>query len=219
MTDRKSNHSRRKLLKSIAAGSGAVVAAKSLPESWSKPVINSFVLPAHAQLTDDTGNLPGAGTTAAATTPAVTTPAPLNYFGTDLALNRLGGSLNHSATEYLIAGAADMLISKAHAIRLTLGGMSVIVGTSSATIRFLSAKKFNIHNVVAPIDGSASGRPTLEGGGCLTPDPDEGPQSVQLIAYTRGDASVTVRVNAGNGPGWQVDVPLNPIGNLSIVCT
>jgi hypothetical protein len=48
MTDKKSNDSRRKLLKSIAAGSGAIVAGKSLPENWTKPVIDSVVLPAHA---------------------------------------------------------------------------------------------------------------------------------------------------------------------------
>lgn len=44
-----SNKSRRKLLKSIAAGSGAVIAGKSLPESWSKPVVDSVLLPVHAQ--------------------------------------------------------------------------------------------------------------------------------------------------------------------------
>lgn len=64
MSDKQSNDSRRKLLKSLAAGSGAVVAGKSLPESWSKPVINSVMLPAHAETTD-----------------ATTTPVPLNYFG------------------------------------------------------------------------------------------------------------------------------------------
>jgi hypothetical protein len=48
MTDKKSNESRRKLLKSIAAGGGAVVAGKSLPESWSRPVVDSVMLPAHA---------------------------------------------------------------------------------------------------------------------------------------------------------------------------
>ncbi|MCK5359783.1 MAG: hypothetical protein KAJ95_04110, partial [Gammaproteobacteria bacterium] len=37
------------LLKSIAAGSGAIAAGKSLPESWSKPVVDSVILPAHAQ--------------------------------------------------------------------------------------------------------------------------------------------------------------------------
>jgi hypothetical protein len=44
-----SDKSRRKLLKSIAAGSGAIVAGKSLPESWSRPVVDSVMLPAHAQ--------------------------------------------------------------------------------------------------------------------------------------------------------------------------
>ncbi len=42
MTDKKSSESRRKLLKSIAAGSGAIVAGKSLPESWSKPVMGQY---------------------------------------------------------------------------------------------------------------------------------------------------------------------------------
>ncbi|MCK5359584.1 MAG: hypothetical protein KAJ95_03110 [Gammaproteobacteria bacterium] len=44
-----SDQSRRKLLKSLAAGSGAIVAGKSLPESWSRPVVDSVMLPAHAQ--------------------------------------------------------------------------------------------------------------------------------------------------------------------------
>ena len=70
-----SKDSRRKLLKSIAAGSGAVVAGKSLPESWSKPVIDSIVLPAHAATTDDTGSGgPGVTTTGnPSTTPQLTT--------------------------------------------------------------------------------------------------------------------------------------------------
>lgn len=49
MKDKNSSESRRKLLKSIALGSGAVVAGKSLPESWSRPVVDSVMLPAHAQ--------------------------------------------------------------------------------------------------------------------------------------------------------------------------
>ena len=49
MTDNKSSENRRKLLKSIAAGSGAIVAGKSLPENWARPVVDSVILPAHAQ--------------------------------------------------------------------------------------------------------------------------------------------------------------------------
>lgn len=44
-----SNEKRRKLLKSIAAGSGAIISGKSLPDSWSRPVVDSILLPAHAQ--------------------------------------------------------------------------------------------------------------------------------------------------------------------------
>ena len=49
-----SDKSRRKLLKSIAAGSGAIVAGKNLPESWSRPVVDSVMLPAHAETTTPT---------------------------------------------------------------------------------------------------------------------------------------------------------------------
>ncbi len=48
------NDNRRKLLKSIAAGSGAVVAGKSIPESWSKPVVDTVLLPTHAATTETT---------------------------------------------------------------------------------------------------------------------------------------------------------------------
>lgn len=68
MSDKKSGDSRRKLLKSIAAGSGAIVAGKSAPESWSKPVIDAVMLPAHAETTDDTGSSPTTTTTTATTT-------------------------------------------------------------------------------------------------------------------------------------------------------
>jgi len=50
------NENRRKLLKSIAAGSGAVIAGKSLPENWARPVVDSIALPAHAQTS---GNFSG----------------------------------------------------------------------------------------------------------------------------------------------------------------
>ena len=50
MTDKKeSSDSRRKLLKSLAAGSGALIAGKSLPDSWARPVVDSVLLPVHAQ--------------------------------------------------------------------------------------------------------------------------------------------------------------------------
>jgi hypothetical protein len=44
-----SNNPRRKLLKSIAVGSSVFVTGKSLPNSWKRPVVDSVILPAHAQ--------------------------------------------------------------------------------------------------------------------------------------------------------------------------
>ena len=58
MTDKKSGESRRKLLKSIATGSGVIVAGKSLPENWTKPVVDTVMLPAHAQTTTPTPPTP-----------------------------------------------------------------------------------------------------------------------------------------------------------------
>ena len=60
MSDNKSIESRRKLLKSIAAGGGAVFAGKTLPENWSKPVVDGVMLPVHAQTTScDLDSIPG----------------------------------------------------------------------------------------------------------------------------------------------------------------
>jgi len=42
--------SRRRLLKSIALASGATIAGRSLPDAWTRPVVDSVLLPAHAQL-------------------------------------------------------------------------------------------------------------------------------------------------------------------------
>ena len=54
MTDNKSSESRRKLLKSIAASSGVIVLGNSLPESWSRPVVDSIMLPVHGQTSPTT---------------------------------------------------------------------------------------------------------------------------------------------------------------------
>ena len=50
----RSKQSRRNLLKSMAAGSSAVIAGKSLPNDWAKPVVDSVLLPAHAETSDIT---------------------------------------------------------------------------------------------------------------------------------------------------------------------
>jgi len=63
-TDKKQQ--RRALLKGAMISTGVIGAAQALPEKWLKPVINSVVLPAHGQTTDDTSLLGGGNTTTAA---------------------------------------------------------------------------------------------------------------------------------------------------------
>ena len=45
----KSAAARRRILKTLLAGGGVIAGAKALPEKWAKPVVESVVLPAHAQ--------------------------------------------------------------------------------------------------------------------------------------------------------------------------
>ena len=49
MTDKKSSGNRRKLLKKMVIGGATIAAGKSLPSEWTKPVVDSVVLPVHAQ--------------------------------------------------------------------------------------------------------------------------------------------------------------------------
>ena len=49
-SDDKANQ-RRRTLKKILVSSGAVAVAKLSSESWKQPVIDSVILPAHAQMT------------------------------------------------------------------------------------------------------------------------------------------------------------------------
>lgn len=103
MTDKKHGKSRRKLLKSIAAGSGAIVVGKSLPDSWSRPTVDSVLLPAHAttSLTESSG------------------PAG------DIQSGKL-------ETDSLFAKAVDSLVHEAQAFA-TIGDSQVCVTQTSAT--------------------------------------------------------------------------------------
>ncbi len=92
MSNKKAADSRRKLFKSIAAGSGAVVAGKALPESWTKPVVDSVMLTAHAETTGEE------------------TPDPVIYSGRSSA-QRLGFIEGESTN--MFANVANSLISPA----------------------------------------------------------------------------------------------------------
>ena len=69
------DRARRKALKIIVAGT-AVAGALAIPSRWSKPVVNSIILPAHAQATNAQG--PATETT---TTAVPTTNSPLGEGG------------------------------------------------------------------------------------------------------------------------------------------
>lgn len=63
---------RRDALRKILAGGGIVVGAESLPGNWSKPLIDSVILPAHAQTTgNDTTTLAPTTTFTSTTTTEV----------------------------------------------------------------------------------------------------------------------------------------------------
>ncbi len=62
--------SRRKALKTMA-GAGAFAGLLAVSGKWSKPVVDSIILPAHAQATDAAA--PGANATTSTTTTTTTT--------------------------------------------------------------------------------------------------------------------------------------------------
>lgn len=58
--ENKTLKNRRKLLKTVAAGGGAIIAGKTLPEKWGRPVVDSVLLPAHAQTSGGPSTYSGA---------------------------------------------------------------------------------------------------------------------------------------------------------------
>jgi hypothetical protein len=59
--DRASRTSRRELLRLVGAGGLGLVAAKSLPDRWVTPIVQSIVMPAHAQASAPLAGLYGCG--------------------------------------------------------------------------------------------------------------------------------------------------------------
>jgi len=71
---------RRQVLKGVVAGSGVVASAMSLPKEWTKPVVQSIVATAQAQVSP-LPPLPGTSTTSSTTTsttnPPIFAPIPI----------------------------------------------------------------------------------------------------------------------------------------------
>lgn len=56
--DTESKATKRGLIKALGASAGVLAATNILPEKWVKPVVNSIMLPAHAQVTPSTDPCP-----------------------------------------------------------------------------------------------------------------------------------------------------------------
>ena len=119
MSNKKSSDSRRKILKSIAAGSGAIVAGKSLPESWSRPVVDSVLLPAHAQ-TSPSPSPPPSG---------CTTTYTGSYEGNASAtIDRCGGNTDDITPAIRIEISADCTVSVSYTGNRPMTGTGTISG-------------------------------------------------------------------------------------------
>lgn len=107
MSEQKHNNgARRRLLKSLVAGGGAVAMGKTLPESWTRPMVEAVVLPAHAQTSpvsfdglyvaqgSDIGDAGGAGPGSILdmfVAPALAAPLPCNVI-TQIQIEVRGGN-------------------------------------------------------------------------------------------------------------------------------
>ncbi len=85
------NSSRRKALKTIAAGT-AVAGGLALSGKWSKPVVDTIILPAHAQATNPVG-------------PVTTTPEPTTTSG------ECSPMVENACYEHILSGQSDYISS------------------------------------------------------------------------------------------------------------
>lgn len=97
---------RRKALKSLLVSGTVVTGGSMLPKTWTKPVVDTIVLPSHAATTDDSGSLPGEGTTTAV-------PAVNYYF--DLSQTTGLKATPSSSKQMFAERVLDTLIPTAHA--------------------------------------------------------------------------------------------------------
>jgi hypothetical protein len=73
-------------------GAGVVTAGHMVPAKWTKAVVNSVVLPAHAQMSPDTDDGGGSGgsTTMPAPTQVITAAAPMAFAPTRITTPTVG---------------------------------------------------------------------------------------------------------------------------------
>ena len=144
------NQSRRKALKTIAAGSAAA-GALAMTGKWSKPVVNSIILPAHAQATNAAAPI---GTTTPA--PACTTQVTFACYAVDL------GKAAHGKLVLPLAGVqvqGDITPIQA-GVAITVEIRTILINQSSRTDTLQtttdSSGSFNVTKAWTANDGVAS---------------------------------------------------------------
>ncbi len=116
---------RRKVLKKLLVGGGAAVAAsQTLPTKWTKPVVDSVILPAHAQ------------TTVVPTTPAPTTTVFMQNFRGPV--SAAFTAIDPNQTQEGLFAVLDTIIPQAHAGTVTAtGDMCIEVNGTNFTASLL----------------------------------------------------------------------------------
>jgi hypothetical protein len=110
-----SRNARRKLLSSIVAGGGALGATKLLPSEWTTPLVESVLLPAHAQTTSAIGS-------------------PLGGFSSGGSVDLTSNSISRAADPMIAdknvdEALIDFLLPQAHALPIMMDACLAITAT------------------------------------------------------------------------------------------
>lgn len=149
----KKPNNRRKALIGI---SGGLIGASQLPSTWTKPIVDSVILPVHAETTDDSDNLP-----------------PVEVLPT-----RFSGSFNLIPTtgdSTSIENALSLLVSDAFAGLIPIDGQMCIDTSSSPAFSAKVAMGDNTTTLYYEGNGTIGGGPAL-----LTQSPCNMYQSVSI---------------------------------------
>jgi len=175
MKEKKLSLSRRNLMKSIAASSSVVIAGESLPDKWAKPIVDSVILPAHAQATPPLN--PQESTETIRSTSAWTAPANIVGVLTIVAYGA-GGEIGGPDNKGEGTG---------------VGGAAGAGGMATANLTVSAGDALNI--TIGTVGGGGSGGNVRSGGS--GGDGGDGGSST-LVSYSAGSASI---IAAGGGGG------------------
>lgn len=117
---------RRRLLKSLTVGGGMATAVKAVPEVWRRPVIDSVILPVHAQTSGYTCAIPFSFSfSAASNTPAIAN----TYDGTQQAAGPFTGDCNKVGGLGFVQSPLQIVVSDAgggnYNVQYNVGGGNI----------------------------------------------------------------------------------------------